>query len=69
MMETFTCFRKMVFLKMYSISQNVFYFSQRTEIPIKNQVLRHLNFIPVQTLDISREVQSELQEYQNRYID
>ena len=49
------------------IAQNRFYFSQRIDTCIRNQFLRNLNFIPVQSLDISREVESELQGYSNRY--
>ena len=49
------------------ISQNRVYFSQKIKTPIRNQFLRHLNFIPIQSLDISQDVQLELQGYQNQY--
>jgi hypothetical protein len=49
------------------ISQNRFYFSQKTDISIRNQFLRHLNFIPIQSLDMSLDIQSELKKYHQKF--
>ena len=54
-------------LEKNNISQNQLYFSQKIDFTTRNHFIKQLNFIPIQTLDISEQVKSDIQTYHQKF--